>query len=355
MIKNTKISSIQLFLLITGYIFGSSAIMNSAAAAGCDAWLAYLLGWGFGSGLIVIYVQLARLNPSATLVEILQNNLGKLFGNFIALLYVWYFIHLAALVYRNYGEFIVTVTYNETPMIVIIACLAGLVAYSVRSGLEVLARITELLVPIIPIVIFITYFSLLTTHDYTAMLPFLEKGLTPVLSTAFSVTTFPFGETVVFLMLFPYLNRLKNISKVSYLSFAVAGSLLFVGLMRDLFVLGPSLLKELSYPAQATARLIPGIGIEPLIDLIFMIGGGVKTSVLIYGAAQGISQIFELKTNKPLVIPIVTFSVVLSVWIYPNMSEMFKWAAEIYPFYAVPFQIIIPIVLLIISLVKKRK
>jgi spore germination protein KB len=355
MIKNTRISSTQLFLLITGYIFGSSAIMNSAAAAGCDAWLAYLLGWLGGFGLITIYVQLAKLNPSSTLVEMLQNNLGKLFGNFIALLYIWYFIHLAALVYRNFGEFIVTVTYNETPMIVIISCLAGLVAYSTKSGIEVGARIGELLVPIIPLVIFITYFSLLTAHDFSAMLPFLEKGLTPVFSTAFSVITFPFGETVVFLMFYPYLNKYKNIPKVSYLSFAVAGSLLLVGLMRDLFVLGPDLLKELSYPAQATARLIPGIGIEPLIDLIFMVGGGVKTGVLIFGAAEGISQIFELKDYKPLVIPIVTFAVVLSVWIYPNITDMFTWATDVYPYYALPFQVIFPVILLIICLIKKHR
>jgi spore germination protein KB len=246
--KDTKISSLQLFLSMAGYIFGSTSIMNSAFSVGADAWLAFLMGWIGGFGIMSLYVMLFKLNPSQTLIEMLQNNFGKLLGNIIAVLYIWYFIHLSALVYRNFGEFIITVTYPETPMIVIIAFLASLAAYSTKSGFEVGARIAELLVLIIPIVVALVFFSFNTSSDFTAMLPVLENGLAPVMKTAFSILTFPFGEAVAFLMIYPFLNKYKNISKVSYLAVAVSGGLLLIALTRDLIVLGPDLITEISYP-----------------------------------------------------------------------------------------------------------
>jgi spore germination protein KB len=85
-----------------------------------------------------------------------------------------------------------------------------------------------------------------------------------------------------------------------------------------------------------------------------MIGGGVKTGILIFGAALGITQIFKLDDYKPLVIPIVTFSVLLSVWVYPSRGEMARWATDVYPYYSISFELTIPLLLLIVSLIRKK-
>ena len=103
-----------------------------------------------------------------------------------------------------------------------------------------------------------------------------------------------------------------------------------------------------------TARLIPSINIEPLVSLNFFIGGGIKVSVLIFAATYGISQIFKIDNYKPLVLAVTTFIVVLSIWVYSNVFDMFRWASKIYPYYALPFQVIIPIILLGISLLRKK-
>lgn len=353
--KVTKISSLQLFSLIIGYIIGSTAIMNSAAVAKADSGIAFIIAWAGGFVFAAIYILIFKLNPSQTLIEILQNNFGKIIGNFIGILYILYFIHLASLVFRNFGEFIVTVTYTQTPMIVIITCLAVLVAYALRSGFEVNARSTELIFLVIPTVVMLVNFSMLASCDFSAMLPVLENGIGSVLGPAYSVLTFPFGETVAFLMIFPLLNKPENISKVCYWGFFVSGALLLIALMRNLFVLGPNLVLELTYPSQVSARLIPGLNIDPLIDLAYFIGGGVKTSVLIYGASVGIVQIFDLEDNKPFIIPITTLCTLISVWIYKDIIDMFRWAKDIYPNYSIGFEFFIPTALLIVSFFRKKR
>lgn len=352
--SNVKITTVQLFTTLTGFIFGSTVLMNPATQAKEDSWLAFIIGWAGGLVLIYVYLLISKYNPNKTLVEILIDNFGKYIGTVVSILYIMYFVHLASLVLRNFGEFSVTVTYQETPQVVIISLLALLVAYAVRGGLEVAARINLLLFPVIPVGIFLISLALLSYHDTTAMFPVLKNGIFPVLNAGFAVMAFPFGEVVAFLMLFPFVNATNKVSKVSFLSVIIGGAVLLLVLLRDLAALGPDLIANTNYPGHMTSRLIPFISVEPLVDLNFMVGGGIKISVLIFAATYGISQILKTNNYKPLVLAVTSFAVVLSIWVYNNAMDMFRWASKIYPYYALPFQVIIPLVLLGVSMYGKR-
>ena len=191
--EKARISSIQMFLLLSGFLFGDTVILTPPHGAKNDAWLALLLGGAGGALLMWVYAAIALLNPSKTLVDILREKLGKVAGNIFAVLYTWYFIHLASLMLRGFGEFICTVTFPGTPMVVVIGLLQFLV-YAVNSGIEVIGRLSELVVPVIPLAVLIISLSLITVHDFTAFLPILENGMTPVLNAAFSFITFPLGK-----------------------------------------------------------------------------------------------------------------------------------------------------------------
>ena len=352
--EKAKISSIQLFLLLSGFIFGSTVILAPGRAARHDGWLAVLLG-GIGSILLMeIYAAVALLNPSKTLVDILKEKMGKVVGNLFAILYIWYFIHLASLVLRNFGEFICTVTFPETPMVLVIGLFAILLLYAVNSGIEVMGRLGELLVPAIPFIVFIISLSLLSAHDFTAFLPILENGIVPVLKTALNIISFPFGETVVFLMLFPHLNRKEKLKKVVFISASISVLAGIALTFRDIFVLGTDLMARITFIPHLTAMLIPWLNVEPLVDINLLIGGGIKISVCIYAAAKALSQITGIDDYRKLTSAIFTFCVVLSIWVYENVIEMFDWVEKVWFYYSVPFQIIIPLLLFVLSLRKKQ-
>jgi spore germination protein KB len=45
----------------------------------------------------------------------------------------------------------------------------------------------------------------------------------------------------------------------------------------------------------------------------------------------------------------------LSLWVYDSAPEMLAWAIEVWPYYSLPFQIFIPLLLLILSFIKGKK
>ena len=353
--EKARISSTQLFLLLSGFLFGSTVILAPAQGAKNDAWLAMLLGGAGGTLLMWVYAAIALLNPSKTLVDILKEKLGKVAGNIFAVLYTWYFIHLASLVLRDFGEFICTATFPETPMVVVIGLFAVILVYAINSGIEVIGRLSELLVPVIPLIVVIISLSLITVHDFTAFLPILGNGMTPVLNAAFSFITFPFGETVAFLMLFPHVNKKEKLKKVVLLSAAISILLGIILFFRDISVLGSDLMAHSTFIPHLTSLLIPGFNVEPLVDINLLIGGGVKISVCIYAAAKALSQIAGIGDYRKLTGSISTFCVVLSIWEYKNVLELFDWAEKVWPYYSIPFQIIVPLLLLLLSLREKSK
>ena len=353
--KDVKLSAVQLGFMLAGFLYGSTAIVNPAIGAGRDSWLAVIVGSILGISLLLIYVNIAMLNPGKTLVEILRSNFGYAIGTIVSVLYIWYFTHLASLVMRNFGEFMSTVSYPETPIAVIIFLFALIVTYSVKRGLEIIGRVCEILIPIVPIIILATLFALMTTHNLSAFKPFLEKGISPVITAGFGLSTFPYGEAVAFLMIFPYLNE-KNLTKKTTIIATLIIMLLFlVVVMRDTMIYNQELIKIISYVPDITARLIPGISIEPFVDVNLLIGGGTKVAVCLYAAAKGMADVLKSKDYKPFATALASFAAVMSIWIYEDSLEMTRWATEVWPYYSIPFQYVIPILLLLISWLKNRK
>lgn len=352
--KDLKISGYQLSLLVIAFIIGSSTII-SPVHDGRDAWISYIMGWSGGFVLIFAYAYLALLNPGKTLVQILKDTFGKVGGSILALLYVWYFIHLAALVTRNFGFFLVTTTYERTPEIFMNIIFILLSAYTLKKGLQVLGRSAEILVPVLILFIIIITAALFTRLDYQVFFPVLEDGLIPVVKLVFPLLTFPFGETVAFLMLFSSLDKPNNVRRFSLFAMGTGGFFLFLILVRDIMTLGPDMIQRLYFPPAVSSELIPIMNLDPMIGVNLLIAGGIKISVCYYAAIVGITQIFDLDSYKPFVIPVGALIVAVAMWLYEDIFHMFSWASEVYPYYAVPFQLLIPFLLLGISIYKNTK
>jgi len=353
--KNDKISSIQLGLMISAFLYGSTIVVNPAGKAETDAWIAVLITIPFSLILINMYSSISVKNTSKPLQQILTDYFGKYLGNFLSLLYAWYFIHLSSLIMRNFGEFIDTITYPETPISVIIVSNAIVTIYLVKSGIETIGRTCELLVPILIFTIVAVSFSLITSHDIKNLLPIFSKGIGPILAASFSLLSFPFGETVVFLTIFPFHNSPNSTKKVSFIATLVLGLILLYSIMRNLMILGGGLLYNINFPTHLIAQLVPGISLEPLADLNLFIGGGIKVAVCIFGASTLIVQVFNVDSKSSIITAVSVFTVVLSIWIYSNIFQMFKWAASYWPYYSIIFQIIIPLALYILTKIKTKK
>lgn len=329
--------------------------MNPVASARQDAWLAYIIAWSGGLLLVGVYILISKLHADKTLIEILQVVFGKYIGGLLGLLYVLYFIHLAVLVLRNFTEFSVITLYPETPRLFIAFAFIIPTVYILLNGFEILARLSELLVPLLPLLVVFLFIILIPRYDFGNFFPLLKKGVSPVLRSAFAALTFPFGESVVFLMVFPLLVEKNKLTKTVYSSFIITGLMLLSITVRDLMVLGPTMFAGSTFPPMISTRLIPNLDItlDAVIGLNLMIGGGIKITVCLYAAIRGFSQLFNFNNYQRFVMPIIVVVVGLSVVIYDSVFEMMSWAANVYPTYVIPFQIVIPCLILIFSWVKR--
>lgn len=352
--NNAKISAYQFAMVAMGLLFGGTAVLNPAAAAKQDAWIVDIISFAAGFVLISIYVKIAALYPGKTLVDILRDAFGKIAGSIIAGLYLWYIIHVLALALRSSTDFMTNTIYPETPGLFISVVIILVSVYMVKKGIEVIARVSELLIPVFLVSAMTLFFSLISLYEPNNFLPVLENGLSPLIGPAFQMTTFPYGEAVVLLVIFPVINDNKSIYKSSYIALLFVGFILLMISARELMTLGPDMMERATNANFVSSKLVPGVDIEALIAINLMIGSGIKVSVCLYAAIKLIAQLFNIAAEKLFTLPVAAICVGLSMWLFDSIMEKAAWQKNVYPYYALLYQVLIPVSIMIVSLIKNR-
>lgn len=360
MLEQGKISPFQLFCLITSFLIGSTVVLQSINIAGRDSWLSNILGLFSGVVLIFIITRLAKDYPGMTLIDYLQKIFGKALGKFLGFIYLFYFLLLAALVTRNYDDLFVSAIMPETPTWFFHATLALTVAYLVYHRIEVMGRLSELVVPISLLVAMLT--SMLLTVSglvrFENLLPIFDRGVGSVLIGTIPYASFPYLEVILFTMVIPYVNDINKARTVSLISILVAGTLLTLIFTQDIAIFG-EYMATLTFPRFSAIRLI-SVGdfverIEPMVLAVWVASGIIKIGVCLYAFTLGIAQLFGLKELKHLVFPSSILVMVVTGALFENNFQMINFATNIYPVFAIPLQIGIPGLMLLLSIYKRKK
>lgn len=358
-LEGGKIPVNQLFFLIVGFIYGTVVIINPGRAAGNDAWLAFAVSMLVGLGFASIYVILAQRFPSKNLIEINDLVFGPYLGKLISLVYLWYFFHLGAVVLRNFGDFLAGIIFPETPISVFLITMILICASAVRNGIEVLARTSIILTIITTIILSLTSLLSIPRMDFNNLLPVLQTTrLEDFISTVHTSTTFPFGETVVFLLIFSAVNNPKKLKLATLAAFLFAGTFLIFQAIRNITILG-ALIDIYTYPSFTAVRAVDIFRvitrIEILVVINFLTMGFIKTSILYYAVSLGTAQLLKLKSYLPVVLPIGVLMICLSLLQFESAFENSYFTYTIYPFYALPFQFFLPLLTLILAFIRGKK
>jgi spore germination protein KB len=351
--EKVRISNIQLALLTLAFLYGNTPIANNSLGAKNDAWLAALLSFCVGTILITIQLYISKLNKGKNLVDILETCFGRIFGKLIGILYIFHFLHIAALNTRGFGEFMKIVDYPQVPIYILIGLLVVIVTYIVRGGLEVSGRLSEIFVPLIPIMILILVLSTVTQmQDFSAFQPVLFE-IAPVIKAAAGNVSIVYGDFIVFLMILPYTNNEKGRFKAVYITLIVLGLSFLIIAMSATLLIGSELFDVFPYPSHVAAQMLPVISIAPLVDIMLLLGGGLKIVIHLYVAVKMTAEIFGIDNDTPLVSAFAVFVFVCSYWVFKDAVEGAKWLSSISVMvYVFPFQTLIPVVMLLISVIR---
>ncbi|OAH57792.1 MULTISPECIES: GerAB/ArcD/ProY family transporter [Bacillaceae] len=361
--EKAKMSSYQLFTLIILFEIGTAVWFPIAIDAKQNAWLAILIAMAGGFCLFFIYYGLYRYYPDLPPMEYVQRLLGSVLGKGIAFCYVLYFLCVAANILRAFGELLVTIAYPATPLFIINALFILVIVYMVYKGIEVIARTSEVLFVVMCLLIlsgFLLFIISGIIHTEN-LKPILEEGLLPVIKTAFTQTLYiPFGEVIAFAMIFPYVKEREKVKRTGLWAMGMSGLLLALVAAINISVLGVDLTSHAQFPLLASIQSIEVAGFLERLDIYFilfaMIGGFLKISICFYAAVMATSYLFHVKQPSRLAYPMGVVILLLSMATASNYTEYIQEGLKVItPYVLLPFQVIIPILLLIIAFFKNRK
>jgi spore germination protein KB len=356
LLEKGKISNSQLSIIIIGFVLGTSVIISPGRGAGRDSWLA--LSIGLIEGLIAawIFTSLFKQFENKTIIEINSLVYGKFIGKIISSFFIWYLFHLGSLGLSHYGRFFNLEIYPATPRIVLLISLILVCALTVSRGIEVLARCSLILVAITMFLVSSDTLLLIPHFKFDYIKPIMDLPIKKLLWYAHSTGSSPFGETVAFLMILPFADKPKKGFSILLKGLLISGLILIIISVRNTLVLG-KLTTNYTYPSFLTAQVID-VGdvltrVEVVIATILITMGFIKVSVLVYGTVLGTAQILNLRSYLPLIIPTAIIMVIMALTNVENTVEMINFVDKVYPIYVIPFEIVIPLITLIIAKLRK--
>jgi spore germination protein KB len=359
MMEKGKISSLQMAFMMYPTIVATAVLgvpSITAKYAKTDLWLSPILASLIGYVTVYIAYKLHKLYPKQTVIQFSEQIIGRIPGKILGFLFLFFYIPITGQILRSYGEYIVDSFLVKTPISVVMASMILLCAFIVRGGIEVLGRAAQLLVPVFIIPILLLIILLGPDLEFKNIFPILGNGIMPPIKGSI-VPGGWFSEFFLMIFLLPFLTDMKKGMKYGMRTvFAVMMTLVVVNLI-VLFVLG-STTSTKNYPLMNVSRYISFADffehLESAIMAVWIVGAFVKISVFYYAAALGTAQWLNLSDYRPVVWPIGILIVEFSFWSYPSSMDVSRYDIVAFPFHGILMQTIIPLLLLVIAMIRKR-
>lgn len=343
------------FLLSTSIIFGTPSVVP-------DSWLVGIIAFFPACLFIVIYGAMLSSQKNLGLYPLLEKAWGKVVGRGFVLIYATYFLYIAARNIRDMIELIMSALLRMSPVPVLTTLFVLIIAYATLGGIQAIARFASLVLCIVLAMLFMLAVLLMFSSSIILeqMLPFLSKGIGPVVQSAFQHSIwFPYGEIIVFLVFQQELGGAKGFRRVTLYAFLSACFILSITDLIQVWTLGIEGKKYSSFALLDAARLINIANIitrmDAVIALIIIFGTLLKCSVFLFACAEGLTHIFkgqQGKYNFPLALLAGAFSILVTRNSAEHMIEGLKYV--IYTLH-IPLQLVVPLLTLLLLRIRYRK
>lgn len=347
--------------MMLGFLLGSSTLIVPTGPARQDAWISVLMGGSAGLPAVLLWLSVGNRYPGKLPAEYFVLACGKLAGVLLSVLYIWFCLHLGALVVRNVVETYLIAVFVRTPATVLTASMMSLSVIAVLLGVEPFARSTEIMTPsVILVMIVLTFLTFITPNlaKLDNLLPLMERGITPVLKGALANFTFPFGETIVLMSFLPYVARQKDTARYALWPVAIATFMFTSVQVRNIAVLGAEGHRQVMFPSLLTIQMINLARFIQRLDALALFAWTfstfMKITMCFFAVVVNCTALFRVSNQRLLAVPVGATMGAMSVWLYRTTSDMVDFADFIWPVYSFPFEVGLPLLVLIISVLRRK-
>jgi Spore germination protein. len=276
---------------------------NVTRASGRDGWMAILPGFAVGIPYGLMILSLSAQYPRRNLLQISEILFGKWIGKIIGCIYILIAGYFGGLLLAQLGNAFQQSIMPLTPRWLL--CTGGLllVLYLVISGIEVFARFSEVVFPVIVIALCLNVALSIPRIEQGELLPILSNGLKPLFFGMLKVM--PFSMSYIFILagILAFLPAGKQ--ELEQLKTGVWRAVFWVGILDTLV----ALIQVLVFGPADTIRLVYGLlvlgkiveisrtvsGIESLFMGVWLGSWVIKISGFFFAAICGLETVFSLK------------------------------------------------------------
>jgi len=355
--NRTDITSKQMQATIAMFFIGSTVIAGGENSAKQDTWITILIAVVLIIPMLWVHTKILQLYPGQSYYGNLIRALGRPVGLFVCSLYIFYTIHLGGQVIRTFSEFVHVVNMTETPVLAISGFILATLAYLLQKRLYVLTRISRFVLPIVYFTVammVVLSYSSMHISNIKPMFQATPEELIKGVSIAFAL---PYGQVVACAPMMERMNRKEKIFPTFLKGTLLAFAILFAANIRNVLVLGysASVYAFPSYEAVSVVQLGTFFTrAEVLIGINLMLAGFIKTGVLIFSSCNGLVKIFGFRDSTPLIVPVSLVMLTMAMMVHRDTVEMFRWLGNYLDLFMLPFQVFLPILVLLVGTLRKK-
>ncbi len=354
---NHTITGRQIECVMIMFWSGSLVILTYNTSAKQDVWISVLIAAIMILPNLALFSRIIKLYPGLNLYDIIIKICGKIAGKIVCFIYLIFSLHLGSMVVNTFNGFIHTMNTPETPPILTGAMVIALAAWAAKNGPENIARLAKYTWPILLVSISATFFIAIKNMNPNNLMPLLEADFKSLLAGASFYYTLPLGEGVLCLCFFSAVDKKVTAFKVFVQGLIWFIVLLLLIVLRNIMVLGFPSDIQFYYPSyQAVSILSVGeffTRMEVLIGINLMLAGFIKICVCVYCSSLGLTKLLNFSDQKQAVIPcaliIFTFAGLLT-----SSSIQYANFTKHYQIYALPFEVILPVILWIVAEIRNK-
>lgn len=361
MLENGKISTRQftflLFCLLTSSFFYNMPQVKIAHLQQ-DVWEIIVVSWMFDAALAVVFQLLGRRYPNQTMVEYSETILGSLLGKLVGLNFIAVFI-LGAMMYLMDVSYFLNITLMpETPVYVFSLVILLISAYAVNAGLEVIARLSEIIGPIMILSILVVFFLNLNAVKFIQLLPMFQHSPSEIFKESLRTTSI-FGLCITMGMFMAYHNIPQKALKAKLTAISMGAFLAVLILLQLVTVLGVNMGSIEVFPVFRMTKYIEIGGfferIEPLMVIFWVAGTFIAVTIFYYTSALGLAQILKLPKYQSLT-PFLGLGILLvSLLTFRDSTQLNTFIEEKFPYYGIFVETMLMLVLFAVSYIRHGK
>lgn len=358
------ITSAQLLLMAVGsalmFPYTFMPILNTPPA-NQDVWIV----------LIVVFLYILLISTPVLILinkfrgfninEMTQIILGRFFGKVASLLFVFFFLFCYTACMLIGTIFISLSILPGTPVWANLIFTFAATTYVAYKGAGTIGRMATFIIPFMMFTVVLFFLMGLSVMDIKILQPVLAGTTFAELNLGAFYTGARYSEILIFLVFSFFLTKKASINKTFAKALGTFAVFFFMILIPTILVLGVDLAKMEFNPYFIYTRQVHAYDfiqrVQSINTLAWFTGLLLKLIIYCFMASYTLSGVFKAKSYKSFV-PLITglsFSVCMIPMMQKSSVIMRLASDEVFPFIILPFTFVLPLILLIVYLIRRKK